>query len=556
MQTRESARAGLAALFLVAVLAVPASAAEDQAVAAFASATSGNAPLTIEFNAEYVGAQSGSAFDYQWDFGDGTGGSGSDPVHVFREAGSYPVRLFATPLDGEPQIAELSISVREECCEAAAPLAITANSLVIIDNGMVNIIDDATFASSFVRVRNSDDGSVTTLNVLPGAEIATQVPSSGVGLEAFDQSEVNIVGGSVGNLIAARDDSTITLSGGNHPGRINGQQNGVFVVRGGTIAFRIPSFFTGSSTLDFSGGALSGSLALVSTSTDPLAKGVSGSISGGSIDFLNVGGGGIFPEPVTSFVMSGGLIGPRFNNAIQMGGSSIGRISGGIIKGDVVLGVTSRGTQTLSISGGILEGGLAFGGSATRETIVRWSGGSIAGPPRQRSEELFLFSGQLRIIGSDFNFPFGPIDAFTGTINGFLADGSPINNTFRRIRLEAAIILVLAVAIDIKPGSEPNCLNINGHGVIPVAILGSYHLDVLEIDASSLSFGGLGVRAQGKKGPLCGVEFSNEDEYWDLVCQFEGAPNIWSADEGVATLTGMLLDGTPIEGSDSICIVP
>jgi hypothetical protein len=29
------------------------------------------------------------------------------------------------------------------------------------------------------------------------------------------------------------------------------------------------------------------------------------------------------------------------------------------------------------------------------------------------------------------------------------------------------------VGIDIKPGSDPNCFNINGHGVIPVAILGS-----------------------------------------------------------------------------------
>ena len=29
--------------------------------------------------------------------------------------------------------------------------------------------------------------------------------------------------------------------------------------------------------------------------------------------------------------------------------------------------------------------------------------------------------------------------------------------------------IVETVAIDIKPGSDPNCININGHGVIPVA---------------------------------------------------------------------------------------
>ena len=33
------------------------------------------------------------------------------------------------------------------------------------------------------------------------------------------------------------------------------------------------------------------------------------------------------------------------------------------------------------------------------------------------------------------------------------------------------------VAIDIKPGSDPNCFNNDGHGVIPVAILSSTDFD-------------------------------------------------------------------------------
>ena len=41
-------------------------------------------------------------------------------------------------------------------------------------------------------------------------------------------------------------------------------------------------------------------------------------------------------------------------------------------------------------------------------------------------------------------------------------------------------IPVLQVAIDIKPGSDPNCFNNNGNGVIPVAILGSASFDVAE----------------------------------------------------------------------------
>ena len=116
--------------------------------------------------------------------------------------------------------------------------------------------------------------------------------------------------------------------------------------------------------------------------------------------------------------------------------------------------------------------------------------------------------------------------------------------------------IVETVAIDIKPGSDPNCININGHGVIPVAVLGSEDFDVSQIDPASLSFGGLEVRVRGNKGPLCSVEYSNDDMDLDLVCHFEDDPTNWEVGNGEATLTGNLIDGTPFEGIDSICIVP
>jgi len=114
----------------------------------------------------------------------------------------------------------------------------------------------------------------------------------------------------------------------------------------------------------------------------------------------------------------------------------------------------------------------------------------------------------------------------------------------------------MVIMIDIKPGSEPNCLNINGHGVIPVAINGSEGLDVYEVDLASLQLAGLGVRVKGNGDPQCGYEDWNEDGYIDLVCQFVDDPTLWSPADGQAILTGYLIDGTPIEGSDSICVVP
>jgi len=112
------------------------------------------------------------------------------------------------------------------------------------------------------------------------------------------------------------------------------------------------------------------------------------------------------------------------------------------------------------------------------------------------------------------------------------------------------------VDIDIKPGSDPNCFNINGNGVIPVAILGSDNFDVSDIDKGSLSFGGLVVRVKGNAEPQCGMEDTNGDGFSDLVCHFEDDADNWSVSNSTATLGARLLDGTVISGIDSICVVP
>jgi hypothetical protein len=113
------------------------------------------------------------------------------------------------------------------------------------------------------------------------------------------------------------------------------------------------------------------------------------------------------------------------------------------------------------------------------------------------------------------------------------------------------------VGIDIKPSSDPNCFNINGHGVIPVAILGSDVFDVLDIDQGSLMFGAMGVEIRGQSRPMCHAEYSNGDEFLDLVCQFEDDAASWSPDsDKEASVVGRLIDGRPITGTDSICVVP
>ncbi len=148
-------------------------------------------------------------------------------------------------------------------------------------------------------------------------------------------------------------------------------------------------------------------------------------------------------------------------------------------------------------------------------------------------------------------------------VAGSVSGGTPLaffhddTTSYVMVAAEAAGPSVQEVSIDVKPGSEPNCFNINGNGVIPVAILGSDTFNVLDIVTSNLFFAGLEIRVRGKKGPLCHGEDSNGDGFLDLVCQFEDDPTIWAPDSSaLGTLTGTLLAGTEFEGTDSICVAP
>jgi hypothetical protein len=113
------------------------------------------------------------------------------------------------------------------------------------------------------------------------------------------------------------------------------------------------------------------------------------------------------------------------------------------------------------------------------------------------------------------------------------------------------------VDIDIKPGSDPNCFNNDGKGAIPVAILGSASFDVTQIDPSTVSLEGLAVKMVGKANKLLAhLEDVNGDGFDDLVVQIQDQDGAFAPGSSTATVTGNLYDGTPFEGSDSICVVP
>jgi hypothetical protein len=117
--------------------------------------------------------------------------------------------------------------------------------------------------------------------------------------------------------------------------------------------------------------------------------------------------------------------------------------------------------------------------------------------------------------------------------------------------------LLVPIAIDIKPGSDTNSINVGSAGVIPVAILSTADFDALTVDPTSVSLAGASVKLVGKSDKyLCHQEDVNLDGLIDLVCQVYTAQFMVDEGETTAILEAKTLDGTKLRGEDFIRVVP
>jgi hypothetical protein len=172
--------------------------------------------------------------------------------------------------------------------------------------------------------------------------------------------------------------------------------------------------------------------------------------------------------------------------------------------------------------------------------------------------EIFLYDGSTTIQLTDNDY-----DDFSPQINAnseVVWHGGYYSGYYLIGEIFLARPAVVDVNIDIKPGSDPNCFNNDGHGVIPVGILGSEDFDCTQVDPSTCILAGMEVKAVGKSNKLLAhIEDFNNDGYADLVLQIEDQDGVFQEGETAATLKCNLYTeygGTPIEGSDSICITP
>jgi len=125
------------------------------------------------------------------------------------------------------------------------------------------------------------------------------------------------------------------------------------------------------------------------------------------------------------------------------------------------------------------------------------------------------------------------------------------------------LMVTVRIPIDIKPGISPNSINLNDQGLLPVAILGSSGFDVTTINPETILLGGVDVATRGSaKAPKLAYSYEdvNSDGIMDMVAFFKVqdlvAAGALTPTTTELTLTGALYDGTPVQGTDTVRIVP
>ena len=171
------------------------------------------------------------------------------------------------------------------------------------------------------------------------------------------------------------------------------------------------------------------------------------------------------------------------------------------------------------------------------------------------------FSGGSQVPTGSFTFDTSNIeDRFIGVednegIDRLVFDAA--DNVFGTICIDDFRFEVIVVDIDIMPGSDANCFNNNGHGVISVAILSSEIFDATEVNPETVRLEGMAIKMVGKSGKLLTqTRDANHDGLDDLVVKIGDEEGVFNSGTTEARLTANTLDGVPILGTDSICIVP
>jgi len=158
------------------------------------------------------------------------------------------------------------------------------------------------------------------------------------------------------------------------------------------------------------------------------------------------------------------------------------------------------------------------------------------------------------------NWHSGPADlmpagmTFTGDMTkmqvfyGLYGYGATHSVAFKDINVNGCLYL-FEVDLDIKPGSDPNSINLSSKGLVPVAVLTTDDFDSSNIDPETVKF--------ANASPVrWTIEDVDGDGDIDLLFHFKTQKLDLTESSTEATLTGETYGGNPIKGTDTVTIVP
>ena len=148
--------------------------------------------------------------------------------------------------------------------------------------------------------------------------------------------------------------------------------------------------------------------------------------------------------------------------------------------------------------------------------------------------------------GPDF-YPLGETEV---TISSSDASGNIAELPFTII-----VERLIEVNIDIKPGSDPNSINLKSKGSVPVVILGSEDFDAGQVDPATITLAGASVTVKKNGSLQASIEDINEDGFSDLLVHVNTSELLLSAADLEAVLEGETFSGDLITGIDSVKII-
>jgi hypothetical protein len=119
-----------------------------------------------------------------------------------------------------------------------------------------------------------------------------------------------------------------------------------------------------------------------------------------------------------------------------------------------------------------------------------------------------------------------------------------------------ALESIVEVRIDIKPGSDPNSINLGSKGNIPVAIFSAADFDARTVDPITVALEGAGVKVKGNGTPMSSFKDFDGDGRLDIVVHVYTENLELETGDAEASLTGTTFDAVEFMGTDSVKIVP